>query len=1150
MVDLPRGAGPVTVTSAARLSDLVALRPLPVRSANLELSSPSDLEGYVPTARSLDVVDRFARALGGGSRTRAWSITGPYGSGKSSLAVFLAALASPAGSAERSVADQRLRRHDPELADRLAAAMAAAAVRDSGCIRAIGTAHSGPMAAVIAGALKRGIRTFPRKDELPPDLVAEIADLAAGGIDSDAAPRLLSCLARLARTAPVLLVVDELGQALQYAVEHRRSGDFFLLQQVAEHASGQHDAPVFFFTLQHLSFADYLSAAGDTERREWGKVRGRFDDVPFIESQDHTLALIARTLEARVDGAASEAVRRWAADTWEALGALGLQHAFRRGVGDVAACFPLHPLTVLALPELCASYAQHERTLFSYLTSAEPGSVATFIQASDAAAPFPVVTLAHAYDYFIHSIRTASSEAPGARWLEIDRRIRETHGLAADDVHLLKSIGILNLISQGGHLRASKAITAYAVAAPDQLPDPDAIGEQMARLLEGPVTYRAFADDYRLWRGTDFNLARAVADERATLDGESPAVITSAAIELDPVTAVRHTQTSGAYRYFAARFGDDRHAVDLPEGAAGLVLYWVGGGEPTVDAAFPVVVLRPADCGPLVDACTEAAALVRVLTARRERDLDWVAQQELAERLTEARARSRAAFARAFDLSGPDTTVVHVGHAPVARSRRMSRIVSDVCDQVYSAAPEVRSEMLSRDSLTSQAARARRDLLQAMAERPAEPCFGIEGFGPERALYEAVFRVGGLHSRVDGVWQVTPPSRASSFHPAWTAIGDAIEGARGAITVESIEDALAAPPYGVPRSFGTILVAAYLASHSDEVGLFQDGSFQPALTPDVLERIVKIPSRFQVRDFMAAGAGTAEVLTALRRHLGITGSPGRGRRNASVLAVVAPLLGTMRTMPAYSLATRGLSREAFAVRECLLEAREPDTLLFRSLPSALGLGPVAEWPEGQAEDFAAQLAGCIREMRATYRRLLTRIRAALAEAFGAVDGDGVRDELGSRCAALGERELEPRLRTLALAVAADSLEDEEWITAIALGVSGRAPASWADADEERTKLELARLGRMFKDAEALAFATGAAGRQAGRRLVTVTETDGSQLSRVLEAAAPRGDELQVVEAVLSGERHADERAIQAALALVAEVLERIDRRTDVAEAPE
>jgi hypothetical protein len=62
------------------------------RSVRLDAAGPDALDGYLPTARALDVTRRIINGIAAPDGTRAFSITGPYGSGKSSLAVFLDAL--------------------------------------------------------------------------------------------------------------------------------------------------------------------------------------------------------------------------------------------------------------------------------------------------------------------------------------------------------------------------------------------------------------------------------------------------------------------------------------------------------------------------------------------------------------------------------------------------------------------------------------------------------------------------------------------------------------------------------------------------------------------------------------------------------------------------------------------------------------------------------------------------------------------------------------------------------------------------------------------------------------------------------------------------------------------------------------------------
>ncbi len=55
--------------------------------------------------------------------------------------------------------------------------------------------------------------------------------------------------------------------------------------------------------------------------------------------------------------------------------------------------------------------------------------------------------------------------------------------------------------------------------------------------------------------------------------------------------------------------------------------------------------------------------------------------------------------------------------------------------------------MISRRELTSQGAKSRRMLIEALLARPDEERFGIPGYGPDRAMYEAVFRVTGMHAK-------------------------------------------------------------------------------------------------------------------------------------------------------------------------------------------------------------------------------------------------------------------------------------------------------------------------------------------------------------------------------------------------------------------
>src|SRR4051812_24013242 len=102
------------------LADQLTARPRFARSANLERDAASlePLDGYLLTSRALDVIDRLATAAAIGPSGGAWSVTGPYGSGKSSLGLLIDALFGPHDDGVYSRAIDLLNETSPGTAER------------------------------------------------------------------------------------------------------------------------------------------------------------------------------------------------------------------------------------------------------------------------------------------------------------------------------------------------------------------------------------------------------------------------------------------------------------------------------------------------------------------------------------------------------------------------------------------------------------------------------------------------------------------------------------------------------------------------------------------------------------------------------------------------------------------------------------------------------------------------------------------------------------------------------------------------------------------------------------------------------------------------------------------------------------------------
>lgn len=1109
------------MTAGLRLGDQIRPKERYLRAANLE-AHQEQAGHYIPTSRALEVLRRLVHSIGDSASGRSWSLTGPYGAGKSSFALFLRTLLGPAG-ALRDAAELSLRDADEALRQELVDARAAVGAAD-GFVLATITCQQEPLADSLLRALDRG--TQARWPKRKPTAISE----ALTSAHASKSARAIAAAARaIADAAPLLLVLDEFGKTLEHfaartAQDADVSADLFVLQELAEQATGEHATPIFTFTLQHLAFDDYVRQASTQQRREWGKVQGRFEDISFLESAEQSLRLVAGALDGSgLTPALEQRRQEWAEAAFASAREVGIANHLPGGANTVMQCYPLHPIALLALPELCGQLGQHGRTLFTFLASAEPGTARNFLESHPIpheSEPLPAISLSDLFDFFSGSGQAMALSIGGSRWREIHERVREAAHLDQQDIAVLKTVGLLNLMGSALGLRASSDLVSFALSDPSG----PAASTWRTRLEDlesrGFLTFRSFADEYRLWQGSDVDLRGRVADAREQLRSINAADLLARLHSNIPIIAARHSQHVGMLRYFSVSYTDDgsRSVPTLSKNdpADGVVVYHLGAAmsATTLEASSdprPTVLVTSSHADRVRNAAIEVAAALAVLDQEEVLD-DYVARRELQDRVADARNRFSGALADAFrpGAEGVDFRVIThngIGDA-LPCPQGLSRLLSDVCDETYHQSPHIRNEMIGRRDLTSQGSKARRELIEAMIEHTDEEQLGLEGYGPERAMYEAILRHTGLHSEHDTGWTFDRPGLDGSLQYTWGSIAQFIDAASDEpITIDRLYARLMAPPIGLKEGPIPVLLVAYLLHRNDDVAIYEDGTFQPNLTADLVERLVKGPQRFALKSFSTRG-NRVHILSAISTataSLGVGGlrpTSARSLRNETVLAVAAPLLNLVRSMPTYTKRTSTLSEQTLAVRKALLDAREPDRLLLVELPAACGF-EAQEWESPTPhtiERFGIALQTSLEELRGAYERQLLEIRDLLAAAFDRpADIPALRKALQVRSEPLQGRVLNPKLQAFIFNAADESPDDATWLSRMGLTLTSKSVELWLDEDRTRFRALLTETVAAFHRVEALYFDAKASSKESpftARRL-SFTTPEGEENSRVV-----------------------------------------------------
>ena len=285
------------------------------RSVHLERDfyTKNALDGYVLTVTARETLQRVITALEDESTSKAWSLTGPYGSGKSAFALFTAKLLGDSESPTTQGALNLLKRGDKSLWHQFSCLDLH---ERRGFCPVLISGERSPITLALLRGLDRGLIAFsdspvgcsviPRASFRPLLLdIQKRLDAAENGTLPHASEitGLFESATGQIRTeggTGLLLVVDELGKFLEYAAQNPAHGDLFVLQSLAEYASRSDQTPLLMLTILHQAFEQYAQRLATSQREEWAKVQGRFEDVSFVEPTEQIIRLIGSAIERTV----------------------------------------------------------------------------------------------------------------------------------------------------------------------------------------------------------------------------------------------------------------------------------------------------------------------------------------------------------------------------------------------------------------------------------------------------------------------------------------------------------------------------------------------------------------------------------------------------------------------------------------------------------------------------------------------------------------------------------------------------------------------------------------------------------------------------------------------------------------------------------
>jgi hypothetical protein len=1113
-----------------RILDLFQIKNRFLRSAQLErdFTDPDAISGYVFTDFAHSCLERLAAGLKPRSSQRAWRMTGDYGSGKSSFALLLAHWFSGNDSVfppqiRKAVNFQQFGVSKPYFVPVLLT-----------CSRkALGITILQSLYQTVCEVYDKG-----KKARLALDL-EKLLNGKNEPTDDQVLDALLEVNSRIIsdyKGTGLVLMLDELGKFFEFAALHPQRQDVFLLQRLAETASRSGSEPLFVVCLLHQGFNAYADYLNQSAQREWEKVSGRFDEIVFNQPVEQIAYLIGSALNINTDQIPKSQAhdQNQAMERTLALGWFGSVNA--KGLRDMAVdLYPLHPTILPVLIRIFKRFAQNERSLFSFLLSNEPFGLQEFsarsIQESE---PY---RLHDFYDYvrtnFGHRLVAQSYRS---HWNLIDSLIESFATEDPMQIKILKTVGMLNLLNETDLIPSEEAIVC-ALAGTDQHAQ-KSVRTSLDKLRTGRrVLYdRGQARGLCLWPHTSVDLEKAYEDARRAIEvPKHVAGLIKDYLETRPIVARRHYIETGNLRHFDVRYCS---IAEMPEviqnqntESDGTIVVLLCETEQERNAAIELatsaellnrlnwLVAVPRPLNNLAGLVQEVQRWDWISSQILELNADKYAREEVTRQKTDARAQLERRIQGVIGFKQMSGRMAldwfHLTQPREIRNgRHLLEELSRLCDETYPDAPRIHNELVNRRELSSAAAAARMRLIERMFTSGRAEWLGMNPAKkpPEMSMYLSVLQNTGFHRKHHEAWRIDEPDQKidekCKVLPSLQRIKSIVrKEADDRVNVATLFNELRRPPFGLRDGLIPILLTVFAIANEQEVSFFKDGSFLRELTGETMLLLTKAPEKFEIQYCKVEGV-RAELFEKLLAVLEV--KPAASRK-PELLDVVKPLCVFVAQVPSYVLNTKKLTPTTLAVRDTILNAREPASLLFTDLPKACGFDAFTTEAASNksVQLFVKTLKAAIDELRAGFPELQDRLRKQLRADF---DLPGTfqqfRTTLAGRAQLIALSVTEPKLKALCLRLLDDNLPEAEWLESLGSYLALKPPSKWHDAEEDLFIQELAGLATRFHRVESIVFVHGKPPKDGVGIRLAITQANGAEHEQVIHVAAEEENKLQ------------------------------------------
>jgi energy-coupling factor transporter ATP-binding protein EcfA2 len=872
------------------------------------------------------------------------AITGPFGSGKSSLLVYLDALLSK--DKKLKVCMDKLEEKDAEIYAEYQ--------------KFVGNKKKGFFSIKVVGEhisfKKSFISTLMEYEELK-----ETHKFIQSNEDTSFTLLLRQLnkeVNELGYTG-LLILIDELGKIIEYASEKYLDSDIHALQDLAEYVNKQRNIRL--VVALHKSFKDYVQNTTHISFTEWDKIQGRFDNIIFQDDFYELMHIFEEAIT--IDSSQSmQKVNKKITSVFETYKKNLPNKRIPVDSSSLARLAPLHPFSSLALFHIFSKHFQNQRSVFSFLSAQEPYSFQSFI--SKETDEESLYTLDMLFDYinYISNAYTVNMFDKES-WKLANEYLDSANVLNPVQKQIIKATALISAFGFESLIQLNKE--TFGLALSDSLNVEIEIKELESR---GLLLYKRVTHSYALIKETSINI-----DEELTSILKSQIKIDyreviNKIIEQDVVLAKRFHIETGTAKFFSKEFFDDSISKSA---SLKFKLIYVGSEvlendiiEASKKNKFSIYI--PLSLTNQVKSLIDLSFAINSLLSQK----DILSNQRVYRILQGMLNTNKNEINKILDIK---EILFYSGEILPYSSEKLQQTISQILSTTYPQMPIIINDLVNPIQHEVSVPNGMKKLFEHMMNNAEDERLAIEKLPPQLAIYLSVIKRSGFHVLKDGKWTLTSPTE-NNFSHIWKKLSDYIKSQKN-IALDRIIDMFQLEPYGLNEDAAKFILFIFLIINEPNIHFFREKTYQFDFDIDQLMDVWKNSKMYTIKWYKLSKE--EEIIFA--KYINIFDKyfeTDYSKKN--IKYIFQKLSSKFMALPRYCHQTKKLSDKAIALRSSIIASKEPHTTFFELFPEALNYKNLNET---NVDNFITEFKEAFNEIVFSYKKMALELEQVVTEAF-------------------------------------------------------------------------------------------------------------------------------------------------------------------------